>query len=174
MRSHVGWIVPLLVALAVACSTVDPDECWPNTSGGLGGGGPIPIGAGVGVGTGDFISPPKPGPLGTAEKPNPCITPADPMGGTDCDNKCFSEYDAAMSACAKAASAADLAACQDSAFKAFQQCRAGCTGDPVEQCKKLCDKIHDRCHANCTKKDPTPACHDQCNQEYASCLKDCD
>ena len=33
----------LLVLLAFGCNTVSPDECWVNTSGGLGGSEPIPI-----------------------------------------------------------------------------------------------------------------------------------
>jgi hypothetical protein len=59
--------------LAVACTTVDPSECWVNTSGGFGGSGPIPIGAGVGVSSGDFVSPRRL-PLGTGTPPNPCVT----------------------------------------------------------------------------------------------------
>jgi len=47
----------LFAVLLVACNTVDPSECWPNTSGGFGGGGTIPIGAGVGAtSSGDFIT----------------------------------------------------------------------------------------------------------------------
>jgi hypothetical protein len=54
MRLISGAIAaPLLVLLGVACSTVSPDECWVNTSGGFGGSGTMPIGAGVGaVGSG--------------------------------------------------------------------------------------------------------------------------
>ena len=45
MRLRFGSIVSLLVVMhASGCNTVDPDECWPNTSGGLGGSEPIPIG----------------------------------------------------------------------------------------------------------------------------------
>jgi hypothetical protein len=62
---------PLLALLVLGCNTVDPSECWPNTSGGFGGSGTIPIGAGVGAtSSGDFSSPPPNG--GT---PNPCVTP---------------------------------------------------------------------------------------------------
>jgi hypothetical protein len=69
------------VVLAVACNTVDPDQCWPNTSGGLGGGGPIPIGAGVGAtSSGDFSTPPEPGPQNNTDKPNPCVE-GDPSQG---------------------------------------------------------------------------------------------
>src|SRR5689334_16972387 len=73
MRSFFGSIGSLLVVmLLMGCNTVDPDECWPNTSGGFGGSGTIPIGAGVGATTGDFGSPPPGG-----ETPNPCVTSSD-------------------------------------------------------------------------------------------------
>jgi hypothetical protein len=59
MRWLLGSIASLLlVTLEIACNTVSPDECWPNTSGGFGGGGTIPIGTGVGATTGDYFSPP--------------------------------------------------------------------------------------------------------------------
>ena len=63
----------LLVVLGVGCSTVSPDECFPNTSGGFGGSGTIPIGAGVGATSsgGDSDSP-------SGGTPNPCVTPDTP------------------------------------------------------------------------------------------------
>ncbi len=73
MRLFFCSLVSLLL-LVMGCSTVSPDECWPNTSGGFGGSGTMPIGAGVGaVGSGDFDSPRPNG--GT---PNPCVTPDTP------------------------------------------------------------------------------------------------
>jgi hypothetical protein len=96
--------------LAIGCLTVDADECWVNTSGGLGGSKPIPIGAGVGATTGgDFSEPPR-GPLNNGgahdnpctaeapEKPSPqsaCQAPT-PSGegatswscGAECSSKC--------------------------------------------------------------------------------------
>src|SRR4051794_22701932 len=82
MRSLFGSIVLLPAMLVIGCTWVDPDQCWPNTSGGLGGGGPIPIGAGVGATSGDFLSPPPEHPLSPppSETPNPCVE-ADPMTG---------------------------------------------------------------------------------------------
>ncbi len=76
MRSFSCSIAALvLVVPAIGCSTVSPDECWPNTSGGFGGSGTIPIGAGVGaVGSGDFDSP-------SGGTPNPCVTPSSPDEG---------------------------------------------------------------------------------------------
>jgi hypothetical protein len=78
MRIISGSITLLMMVLmlVVGCSTVDADECWPNTSGGFGGGGTIPSGAGVGATTsGDFISPPPKEPLdsGGNPNPNPCM-----------------------------------------------------------------------------------------------------
>src|SRR5262249_20714041 len=58
--------------LALGCTWVAPDECWPNTSGGFGGGGTIPIGAGVGAPTpGDSPAAPPRGPLANSGTPNP-------------------------------------------------------------------------------------------------------
>jgi hypothetical protein len=76
MRTLFGSFASLLVMLVIGCNTVDPDECWPNTSGGFGGSGAIPIGAGVGATTtgGDFISPPR-DPLTADSTYNPCVAP---------------------------------------------------------------------------------------------------
>jgi hypothetical protein len=64
-------VVLLVLVLVIGCSTVSPDECWVNTSGGLGGSKPIPIGAvGATSSGGDFDSP-------SGETPNPCVTPSD-------------------------------------------------------------------------------------------------
>jgi hypothetical protein len=81
MRSFFGSIASLLlVMLVIGCNTVDPSECWPNTSGGFGGGGTLPLAAGVGATTsgGDRISPPPKGPLDESGTPNPCVTPESP------------------------------------------------------------------------------------------------
>jgi hypothetical protein len=78
MRSFFGSITAsVLIMLGTGCNTVDPDECWPNTSGGFGGSGTIPIGAGVGASTGDFLTPPR-RPLDSGDAPNPCVTPPSP------------------------------------------------------------------------------------------------
>jgi hypothetical protein len=84
MRSFFGSIASLLlVMLVIGCNTVDPSECWPNTSGGFGGGGTNPLAAGVGATTsGDFISPPPKGPLDESGTPNPCVTPESPPQST--------------------------------------------------------------------------------------------
>ena len=69
--------VSLPALLVTGCSTVSPDECWPNMTGGFGGSGTIPIGAGVGAATGDYAEPPR-GPLDKGGAPdNPCVKPSD-------------------------------------------------------------------------------------------------
>ncbi len=45
-------------------------------------------------------------------------------------------------------------------------------GDPVEKCKKLCDKINERCIARCPRGDK--GCMRRCNDEYGECLKECE
>jgi hypothetical protein len=81
MRWFHGALASLLLGVLVAaCNTVDPDECWPNTSGGFGGEGTIPIGAGVGAtSSGDFLTPPPKWPLDNGGAPdNPCVTHESP------------------------------------------------------------------------------------------------
>jgi hypothetical protein len=65
-------VVLLVLVLVIGCSTVSPDECWVNTSGGLGGSKPIPIGAGVGATSGGDSDTPS------GETSNPCVTPDTP------------------------------------------------------------------------------------------------
>ena len=73
MRLFSGSLTPLLLVLVMGCSTVSPDECFVNTSGGFGGSGTIPIGAGVGATSGGNSDSPPP----NGETPNPCVTPSD-------------------------------------------------------------------------------------------------
>lgn len=76
MRVLFGLIASLSAMLVIGCNTVDPDECWVNTSGGFGGGGTFPTGAGVGAtSSGDYyITPPPGGPLAAEGTENPCVT----------------------------------------------------------------------------------------------------
>ena len=80
--------VSLPAMLAFGCLTVDADECWVNTSGGLNDPQPIPIGAGVGATTGgDYAEPPR-GPLDNGGAPyNPCTAeaPKKPPPQTTCE-----------------------------------------------------------------------------------------
>ena len=90
-----------------------------------------------------------------------------------CHELCQAEYDDAGLQCGAIEIEADRKTCQDKAYTAYKECRAACDKDPVEECRKLCDKEHDRCHAKCTKNDPTSGCHAKCNDIYSRCLKEC-
>ncbi len=82
MRSWSCLLVVLLPAmLAIGCLTVDADECWVNTSGGLGGSKPIPLAAGVGATSsgGDFDTPPTNGGDPNGGASNPCTAPPAPV-----------------------------------------------------------------------------------------------
>jgi hypothetical protein len=65
-------VVLLPAMLAIGCLTVDADECWVNTSGGLGGSKPIPLAAGVGATSGGDSDGPSGG------TPNPCTAAPTP------------------------------------------------------------------------------------------------
>jgi hypothetical protein len=86
----------VLVLIGIGCSTVSPDECWVNTSGGFGGSGTMPIGAGAtATSGGDLLEPPRE-PLDHGEAPNPCVVASNP-----CDQKCLDGYEASAIACSK-------------------------------------------------------------------------
>jgi hypothetical protein len=74
--------VSLLAMLPIGCLTVDADECWVNTSGGLGGSKPIPIGSGVGATSGGNGDTPSGGSSDTPSggTSNPCT--AEPAPST--------------------------------------------------------------------------------------------
>jgi hypothetical protein len=148
MRLRASWIVPLApVALVVACNTVSPEDCWLNTSGGLGGGGPIPIGAGVGAtSSGDFSSPPE-GPLDVGGLPNPCIEP-----GSPCEEKCLTQYESRAAGCAGIADAAPRKACQDDAYLQYKNCRATCDKSAGSTCQEKYEDCIDNAPASCLKE----------------------
>lgn len=89
-----------------------------------------------------------------------------------CYERCQSEYDDAALQCGAIEIEVARKACQDDAHDAYKQCRAGCAANPVEQCKKLCDKENEKCVAKCPKGDK--GCMNDCNQQYGKCLKDCE
>ena len=130
------------------------------------------IGAGVGATSGDFLSPPR-GPLDYSEDANPCITPPTP-----CHEKCLADYEVEATKCGQIGDEAQRKTCQNGAYAYYKSCRENCAQSDIndcrERCKKQCDTIHDRCHADCTKNDPTSSCHAKCNNEYGACLKQCD
>jgi len=93
----------------------------------------------------------------------------DPLGGSLCQNACYTEYDAAVNACAKIASDTDRKACQDQANAALTQCMAACDNAPTN--KKECDEKYQKCDASaptsCLKKEGGKSqcqrCLERCN-----------
>jgi hypothetical protein len=160
-----------LAVLLIACSTVSPDQCWPNTTGGFGGSGTLPIGAGVGVTSGDFGSAPQNGPLDYSDPPNPCIEPETP-----CLGKCLASYEVTAAECGRIASDAERRTCQDSAYSTYKSCALTChqseVTDCLERCKQMCDKQNQQCIDNCPKG--SKPCFQKCNEANGACLKDCD
>ena len=146
-------------------------DCYPAGQGD----GTVDVGGGV-VGT------PGPGnsgdaPVGQAQSAlseSMCNATEQIAPQSPCNEKCEADYADAAAECGKIVSDAGRKTCQDGAYASYRQCRAACADDPVERCKKQCDKTHDACHADCTKNDPTAGCHAKCNDQYASCLKDCE
>jgi hypothetical protein len=182
MRSLFRSLAPLLLVLGFGCSWVDADQCWPNTSGGLGGGGTIPIGAGVGATSGDYLSPPGSSPLGYPATYNPCVTPSNSEGaggGADqasnpctngtgnvdspppecfiapqgpCNEKCYSDYVDASVACGKIADASQRRACQDGAYTTYKHCRESCS--QADPWRKQCEDEAEACESECAKLPP--------------------
>lgn len=156
------------LGIGIACNTVPADECWVNTSGGLGGAEQIPIGAGVGSSSGDF---PASEPQAASGEPyNPCIEQRSP-----CEQKCEDSQSAAGLECGKIEDVAQRVACQQSAYEAYKICRDLCQrstgGDCLELCREKCDQEMEKCFKNCPKGDGN--CMNECNQQYGRCLKEC-
>jgi hypothetical protein len=167
MASSARWLVALVpVVLIVACNTVDPDQCWPNTTGGFGGAGTIPIGGAVS--SGDFPTPAH-HPLTSSDLPNPCLEP-----GSACEEKCLTDYESRAVGCAGFADAVQRKACQDDAYAKYRGCRAACVApaDCLEACKEKCDKAWEKCRDDCPKGNGN--CLSECTNTYSKCLKDCD
>ena len=165
MRRFFFWISVLaLVVLATNCTTVDPSECFPNTSGGFGGSTELPIAAGVGATTGGFGAPPPRRPLDYGDPPNPCIVPPTP-----CVGKCLDAYEGAAGQCGLIGSEAQRKACQDAAYASYHSCDAACQESDAKS-KRCTDKF-----VNCQNKGPTfclkvsegksvcRQCRDRCN-----------
>jgi hypothetical protein len=156
--------VVILASFAACNRTVG--ECWPvglaDQSGGVGSGPVIASG-----GTGDNgDTPPNPNDFKIPEAD--CnITEQSP-----CTEKCLASYETAATTCGKVADDAQRKTCQDGAYQTYHNCKTGCSGDPVEQCKKLCDKINQDCIDHCPPGNKN--CFNECNQAYGKCLKDCE
>jgi hypothetical protein len=156
------------VVLIVACNTVDPDQCWLNTTGGFGGAAPIPIGGGSS--SGDFPAPAH-HPLDASDLPNPCIEP-----GSPCEEKCLTDYESRAAGCAGFADAAPRKACQDDAYAKYRTCRSGCVAMAAWEDK--CDRDADACEAKCQKipkddKSGRQKCWKACNEAHGDCRKNC-
>jgi len=166
------WPV-LFLTVILGCQEPVPGSCYPNPAGGAGGADSVAVGVGVGAvgaSSGDFISPPQNGPLDYSGDSNPCIMPQSP-----CDQNCQAESETRALGCGKIADGAQRAKCQEDNYYTYKSCRDKCVqvNDCMDRWAQQCDKAHDRCHANCTKNDPTSRCHDECNQVYGTCLKQC-
>jgi hypothetical protein len=160
-----------LVVLLAACNTVDPSECWPNTSGGFGGSGSIPIGAGVGVSSGDFSSPPQSGPQDFGGGANPCV-----IAPTSCDAQCLANYEAAAAECGKSESVTERQSCQDIAYAVYRSCGGTC--QQSNPCRKDCENKAEACESGCRQlpkddKAGRQKCWVACNDAFAKCIKNC-
>lgn len=160
MRWLLGSLgVLLALVLGIACNT---GECWPNTSGGLGGGGTIPIGAAVGASSGDFSAAPPSGPLDYGGAANPCVATQSP-----CNEMCASNYDAAAAECGKIQIEAQRKACQDGAYAAYKSCRDGCAHNSTPACDDKYQDCVDNGLSSCLKrsggKTLCQRCWERCN-----------
>jgi hypothetical protein len=172
MRLFSGRIaVSMAVMLVSGCNTVDPSECWPNTSGGFGGSGSIPIGAAVGATSGDYLSPPPRRPLDYGGEPNPCIVKQSP-----CNEKCIASSEAAALECGKLEDEAQRKACQEGVYAHYKSCLGSC--QESNSCRKDCEDKAEACEAGCRKlpeddKVGRQKCWMACNVAYAACIKKC-
>jgi hypothetical protein len=161
-----------LTLLAMGCTTVSPDQCWPNTTGGFGGSGTLPIGAGVGATSGDFGSAPQSSPLDYTDPPNPCLEPESP-----CLGKCLTAYEVAAAGCARIATDARPKTCLDAAYAAYMSCAGACAAsqtctDMYVACQDKgypCTRVIEGslslcgvCRRDCQKKNP---------YKYSECYK---
>lgn len=178
-------VVAFVGGCIAGCQQID-GACWPANEDGNGagaGGGPIVPGWG---GYGDE---PQPKPLGSANYPtDPCMQQAEctvtwKIGSDSCANAgdagCtslhrghYSSLDDAKKDCERVYG---INPATGSGAQSCDACRwANTAADCVEACKRKCDEIHDKCHADCTKNNPTSSCHNQCNQVYGKCLQKCE
>jgi len=67
----------------------------------------------------------------------------DPLGGSPCQNACYSEWDAEMNACASIGSDTDRKACQDSADAALMECLDTCDNPSPSNAK--CQEKYENC-----------------------------
>ena len=93
-----------------------------------------------------------------------------------CEAKCEAEYEDAAVVCGRMENDRERMACQDGAHARYKGCRESCQhssdDDPLERCKKACDKENERCIKNCPRGDQS--CMQKCNEVNGRCLKECD
>lgn len=157
-----SWLVLCSLYLIPACTQTE-GQCWheDQAAGNIGAGGGAPIVTGVG-GFGDVA----PGPQDVGDPmPPDCET----VPGTECDQKCLTDYEAASEKCAGILDDAQRTVCQQSAYVAYKTCRTGCQ-QALNKCKDLCDKVYNKCMDRC--KDDK--CRKECFDDYVECLRDCD
>jgi hypothetical protein len=176
------WSLPAFALLLNACLR-DVGECYvPNDDGQGGQGGTIvPGGAG---GYGDVPRRPldASGPVG-----DPCSTQTAECtvtwkpGSDVCKQQgtasaCITVYQGSHATLTEAKEQCEKSSGvgTDKGAQSCGPCQwvQGSKGDPVEQCKKLCDKINEDCIARCPKGDK--GCMNDCNQKNGECLKECE
>lgn len=161
----------------------DAGECWVRgeEAGGVGGG--VIVGAGAG-GFGDV--PPEPQAESGAVSGDPCVQTAE----------CEVTWSAGSDVCKSKGTAGTCRTFYQGPHRSLDEAKATCDhiygvgknpdvqscggcvwaqsakDDPVERCKKLCDKANQDCIANCPKGDKS--CMYKCNLAYAECLKECE
>jgi hypothetical protein len=168
-----GFAILLLV---LAACNYDVGECWlRDEDGDSSESGVInPTGGG---GFGDVPLEP----LSTREPSDPCSgrvecrvnwkPGADPCEGkTNCKTLyqgTHTSLDEAQEACEKVSGVKT-----GSGAESCDSCHWVVKDDPVERCKKVCDKMNLDCIARCRKGDKN--CMNECNQKNGKCLRDCE
>lgn len=157
--------VPAVLGLLSSCTQTE-GQCWHDdqTAGNVGAGG-APIVTGLG-GAGDV----PPGPQDAAQ---PIPPDCELVPGSECDQSCLAEYDAASVRCSTIQDDAQRRVCQEAAHVAYRACEAGCqkVDDCMEVCKDACDKDWERCRDDCPRGNKT--CLAECTEELARCYKRC-
>lgn len=172
----------VFLVLGLPACNFDAGECYVPGQEGEGAGGGVIISSGAG-GFGDV----PPEPQNAPDDFDPCSTrtaecKVNWKAGSDvCKSHgttgaCTTLYqgehatlDEAKDRCEKAYGVGN-----DSGAQSCGPCQweRGAKGDPVEECKKLCDKANLDCIAACPKGDK--GCMNECNQKNGKCLKDCE
>jgi hypothetical protein len=182
----------ILVAGLVACN-VDVGECWVRGQGPDGsGGGVIITPTGVGgfgmtqTGVGGFGQVPLE-PQDAPDFADPCSSQTAECvvnwkaGSTICENQgtagaCWTKYQGQYGTLVEAKDGCErtygVGKGSEAASCSSCQWVTGANGDPIEKCKRRCDRINEECIARCPKGDK--GCMYRCNVDHGECLKDCE